>query len=252
MLTEKSGVLSFQRPSFYHFRTEKNSTRISMDIDTISTNDYDQYEVNLGIFVIPISAGKTRIMFASFLPSWVPTWLAHAGSNRFLNTDTWLHDAEIESRSRSVEKEDYVYASKSDYATSLWRKWWNEFGFSKSPPNTYGPSSRSQLPAVPLTRRRQIDPWENHAKHCSSCRSALATMKKMEVAGLLMIIISLAMFGTPMNNKSFKNLLFQKIGFTISAGIGFWMNRFSKKCATIIEGNPYASGIADRSVSSLS
>merc|ERR1719223_1036193 len=98
------------------------------------------YRVNLGIFVVPVSTGKSRVMFQSLVGAKIPTWLSHAGTNRFLNTDVWLHEAEIEARRRSEEVEDYVYASKSDFAPNTFRKWWNEFGFSKAPPNTFGPS----------------------------------------------------------------------------------------------------------------
>jgi len=90
------------------------------------------YRVNLGIFVVPVSAGKSRVMFQSLVGAKIPTWLSHAGTNRFLNTDVWLHEAEIEARRRSEEVEDYVYASKSDFAPNTFRKWWNEFGFSKA------------------------------------------------------------------------------------------------------------------------
>jgi predicted secreted hydrolase len=65
------------------------------------------------------------VLFSSPAPKWLPTWLSHAASNRFLNTDVWLHDVErrIRSKGQHVDVMDlYVRASSSDLGVTAFRK----------------------------------------------------------------------------------------------------------------------------------
>ena len=65
------------------------------------------------------------MLFSSPAPKWIPTWLSHAGSNRFLNTDVWLHDVErkVRSKGQHVDVNDlYVRASSSDLGVNAFRK----------------------------------------------------------------------------------------------------------------------------------
>ena len=103
----RDGIVSFQRPFYYHFRTRK---------------DDGNFRTNLNILIAPIQAGRSRVFLSSIAPNWVPRWLAHAGSNRFLNTDVWLHDAELVARSDPSGQLNYVYASSSDKGPAVFRK----------------------------------------------------------------------------------------------------------------------------------
>jgi len=108
-------VVSFQRPAYYHFRTLRDGV----------------WKENLKIFSVPVSHGRVRVLFESPLSnSKVPTWLVHAGSNRFLNTDAWLHDAERFSRGGS-EKLNYLYPTSSDIGTRTFRSWWQDNGMAQ-------------------------------------------------------------------------------------------------------------------------
>lgn len=130
---------------------------------------------------------------------------------------------------------DYQYQSKSDLGVSAFRKWWRDNGMADAPPHTFGMATMDQLGPITLSRREQIDPWENHSKHCSSCRQALQNMKKLQTASLFVALGSV-LFGSS-----------QPIFGILGAAIGVLGNRFFKKFATAIEGNPEASGVADRS-----
>ena len=188
---QRDGVASFQRPAFYHFRTRPNATAA--------------YQPNLLIFTAPIDEGRCRIMMPDFVTSWwFPTWLGHLGSNRFLNSDTWLHDAERMARISTnavneqrgsvavgaakagrnpVDGLNYVLATKSDLGPSLFRNWWTKHGFAKAPPNTFGPASASSLQMrSALSRAEQIDPWRHHSKNCAKCRRALRSMRVLQRA----------------------------------------------------------------------
>jgi hypothetical protein len=222
-----SGIASFQRPSRYHFRTKR---------------DDGNYKTNLGIYCVPVRAGRARVIFSSpvRVSKLIPTWLLHAASNRFLNTDVWLHDAEISARSKSTSNQNYVFASSSDGGVKAFRQWWSKNGFKDAPPNTFGASSLEQLTATGrLSRAEQIDPWEHHSKQCSSCRKALKVIKRFQAGGLATSIASAMFLGR------------HPIPALAVAAIGLATNYMARRTATVIEGNPYPSGIADRSVAHM-
>lgn len=164
---DRDGVLSFQRPAFYHYRTKLNST---------SSDE----RANLLVFVAPVSPGRCRIMMPEFINNrFFPSFLGHAGSNRFLNTDTWLHDAERNLRARDnpmnemggsvavgaakAKREpfmgmNYMFQSKSDFSITTFRKWWSTH-LSEGPINFYGKPPASAFVGPTLSRAQQIDPW---------------------------------------------------------------------------------------------
>mmetsp|Transcript_54194 Transcript_54194/g.162264 ORF Transcript_54194/g.162264 Transcript_54194/m.162264 type:complete len:605 (-) Transcript_54194:467-2281(-) len=240
---KRNGIASFQRPSYYHFRLRKDGEQ--------------EYQPALKIFLTPVEAGRSRVIFPAFDIPWLPTWLVHAGSNRFLNTDTWLHDAERVARMRTRTDDgaadgtdgggkgkerrllgglDYVIGSRSDIGAVAFRRWWATYGHADSPPDTFGPASSASLGPRPLTRREQIDPWESHSKQCSECRAALRVVKRGQIAGLAGAALSAAFLRR-----------WSTVGSVAGIAAGIWIHVFLKKCATVIEGNPYPSGVGDRS-----
>lgn len=221
----------------YHFRENFDSTN-------------DTYKAGLVIYCIPVKAGKVRVMYdiGDFGGLSLPTWISHAASNQFLNTDTWLHDVERNAIIRDNAHDgakglgfDYLYASESDKGTVQFRKWWkNRFVF--SPPNTFGAATPEQLGPYSIPRHDQINPWDNHAKHCSSCRR---TLKKIKLIQKICLYSSIASIVLLFQKKRF----FHPILAFAFATTGISASSFCRKAATVIEGNPYASGIGDRSVS---
>jgi hypothetical protein len=218
VFVKRSGIVSWQRPSVFHFRTKN---------ETDST-----FRTNLNIHIIPVQAGRSRVIYSSPFAS-IPTWLSHAAGNRFLNTDVWLHDTEIVARSRT-SRSPYIHASQSDLGARAFRQWWSKHGFSTSPPNTFGPASPEDL--TQMSRRELIDPWEYHSKHCSSCRKALKVTKKVQAGSLFATIASVVF------------LRKWPVRAVAMVAIGLYVNFMAEKTATVIEGNPYPSGISDRSV----
>lgn len=241
------GVVSFQRPAFYHYRTNR------------TTDETDEYKPNLLIFTAPIEEGKCRVIFPDLQIKFVPKWLGHLGSNRFLNTDTWLHDAERSARiNDNINKQrgsvavgaaragakptdglNYILASMSDIGPSLFRKWWSKHGFADAPPNTFGPASASYLAARALSRAEQIDPWNHHAKYCVKCRRALKKMRALQIlfsAGAAVGAI----------------LLRRRPPIAIALVLGsMYAYNFLHKLATAIEGNSNRAEIGDRSVAAI-
>jgi len=235
----RDGYAEFIRPSLYYFSEREGELN-----EETGERDGD-WKLVMPIFVVPVKAGKSRVFLESPKLK-IPEWLLHAGSNRFLNTDTWLHDTEREvirrkelSQSSSVSKKlcgmDYQYQSKSDLGVSAFRKWWKDNGMANAPAHTFGMSTMEQLGPTTLLRKDQIDPWENHAKHCSTCRKALANLKKLQTASLFLSLLSVIVGS--------KKPIFGVFG----AAMGLLGHGFFKRFATVIEGNPEVSGIADRS-----
>lgn len=214
-----SGIASFQRPTMYHFRTRDNSTA--------------EYVTNLNIHIIPIEDGKSRVMFGSVIFDWLPDWLKHAASNRFLNTDVWLHNAEYRIRKMSPKYSPYIYASQADSGVKIFRQWWLKHGFSTAPPNTFGPAAFESLQL--LSREQQIDPWQHHSKQCASCRKALKLFSRVKTGGLVTSIVSAIV----LRKWPLRALL--------AVGVSLWARHMAGKICTVIEGNPHPSRIGDRS-----
>lgn len=87
-----------------------------------------------------------------------------------------------------------------------------------------------------MSRRELIDPWKYHSKQCSSCRRALKVTTKIQAGSLFATVASVAV----MRNWPVRAV--------VMAAIGLCVNAMAAKTATVIEGNPYPSGISDRSV----
>jgi len=234
---KRDAYASFQRPSLYHFGEYEGTDEATGE---------KKRSPKLPIFCVPVEAGKSRLfLYAPTIK--FPLWLLHAGSNRFLNSDVWLHDTEREVvrrkeagiASKKVADMDYIYSSQSDFGVSVFRTWWLQNGFADSPQHTFRMSTVDELGSHSLSRQDQIDPWENHAKHCSVCRN---TLKKMKMGQSLCMFCAIAsvMLGRRM----------PVLGL-VGAGVGLFGTHFLKRFATVIEGNPRQSELADRSAAAL-
>jgi Pheophorbide a oxygenase len=205
----------------YHYRTQ--------------INDSEEYRTALNIHVVPIEAGKSRILYTFKINSWLPTWIQHAASNRFLNTDSWIHDAEYNTRKRSSTSSPYILPTQSDFGVKAFRQWWVRHGFSTAPKNTFGPADFTSLRL--MDRKEQIDPWKNHSRQCAPCRRALKVIQRIQAGGLICSFASSIL----LHCRPFLFL------FTLSLSLGSYF--MCKQLATVIEGSPYQSGYADRSPS---
>lgn len=183
-----------------------------------------------------------------FQLSWVPKWISHALTNKFLNTDTWLHDAERKVRNRDrghsidISKSVYVLPTSSDIGVRAFRDWWKTYGMQRSPPHSFGPATIEQLGSQSLSRREQIDPWRHHTKNCDACRRALNSWKRTEKLSLVFsfLAVGLGMSGSTMSS----------IAVVLSLA-GLTLHYCSKSVCAILEGNPFPSGVADRSAAAM-
>ena len=255
----RDGIMSFQRPFRYHFRIKDEETGI--------------YKPMLIIYAIPVKAGKCRVIYNDFkVPLPLPKFLIHLASNRFLNSDIWLHDTErlLIQRKEEQEKDDeakkskfglnYLCPTQSDQGVIAFRKWWSDYGFADSPPHTFSMATMDLLGPKSLTRREQIDPWEAHTKHCSSCREGLRLMKKGQNLCLVFALFC-AVWGVIGGSASLSSNIASSAGIGrkvikpvlsfMGASAAMFGRNIMKKLATALEGNPYPGDIDDRSVAAL-
>jgi len=145
--------------------------------------------------------------------------LQHAATNRFLNTDIWLHEAEI--NYRNSEKE-YLSLSSSDKATNIFRRWWSITGLDKTLPHTFSAARKNSL--VRKSRNVQINSWNTHSKNCKECKDAVKFLQKIKF---------LTLFFSTMYVFTLKRFFVYFILFS-----GF-LNIFADKALCIIKGETY-------------
>ena len=130
----RTGIVSYQRPASYHFRTLQENKKG----ESVTTSE-SIWKKNLQLYAVPVEEGKCRVFIKSpFKKSFFPVWAIHAMSNRFLNTDAWLNVAEHNIQSSDVLS-DYNLVS-SDIGIIHWRLWWKKWGQYNSPRGTFGKS----------------------------------------------------------------------------------------------------------------
>ena len=185
----RDGVVSFIAPCYYHFRVK-------------SPVNNGNWSIGLIVLAAPVAPGKCRIFLdlpaLSRVPKWFPKWILHAFINRFLDSDIWVHDQERTQRGHggNAFAEDkvfggvgskYVMPTASDSGTRLWRQWWRRH-MADSP--VFG-EPRSRL--AWLSRAEQLDRYEAHTKHCTSCLGALANARRAKALAPFAALLLLAL-----------------------------------------------------------
>lgn len=181
----RSGIVSFTSPCYYHFRVE---------------DETGNYKIQLMVLITPVSPGMTRVHLAfiggrSF--DVLPKWISHSFSNRFLETDIWLHDCELQaSKSNKDAIDSYYLPTSSDIGPKIWRKWW-----SKHMSSIPAYESNLDRPLRALTPIQQRERVHSHINKCTDCQKMLRRskqLKKISICFLLFIkqkpIISIASF----------------------------------------------------------
>ena len=207
---KREGIMSFSPPSIYTLRMRYTPTL--------------PFKAALALYVMPIEPGKSRALIGGRVPLKgilfkliFRPWLLHIFSNRFVDSDLWVHDQEIaarrlESSSRSEEEspdlaEDSssvgtskprlrslrplmpkyaLIAKKGDVGVTAWRNWWTKSGMAAS--SVFGPTFNA--PSVPHTQ--QSDRYEGHVKYCKICQDALKTATKINKWSILLALLPMA------------------------------------------------------------
>ena len=158
----RNGIVSFVSPAYYHFRVLKDDT----------------YKIQLMVLITPVTYGSSRIHLAfldTSIPNILPKWISHSFAHRFLETDIWLHNCEIEaSKMNNNTLVTYDLPTTSDTGAKIWRKWWMKH-MSLIPIYSY----KTPHDVVELNHKQQRDRTA-HIETCIHCQNALSFSHNMK------------------------------------------------------------------------
>jgi phenylpropionate dioxygenase-like ring-hydroxylating dioxygenase large terminal subunit len=138
-------------------------------------------------YCVPIMPGKCRIVaqfarnFASGLQKITPRWWEHIKiRNLVLEGDMiLLHQQEMflqqkEKLEQETWKTAYKMPASADRLVIEFRKWFDNYCGARLPWSELGISDELKI-SFNYDRRQLLDRYEQHTKHCQSCRNALKT-----------------------------------------------------------------------------
>lgn len=146
------------------------------------------------VYATPISKGKCRLFarfpfkFSSKLPGLfiklTPRWYSHLGQNRVLEDDQiFLHYQEryLEAAGGSPNYNKAFYLpTKADLFVAELRNWVNNYQAESF--------AGDSLPPV-LSKEALLDRYHSHTQACTSCRQALANLRKLRIAiGIITLV----------------------------------------------------------------
>ena len=207
----RDGIITFSPPCIYTLHT-----RYTLSPTT-------PYKLNLMLYVMPIEAGRSRAIvntymkFPGILGVLIKPWLSHILSNRFVDSDLWVHDQEVAARrlpttsqldpsfplettiettatatatTTPIRKLQPIpkytlLAKQADVGVTAWRNWWVRHHMSES--RIFGPVYNT--PAV--SKLQQSDRYDNHVKYCKICQNALKKAELYNKWSILLVLLPL-------------------------------------------------------------
>ncbi|KAF5204850.1 protochlorophyllide-dependent translocon component 52, chloroplastic isoform X1 [Thalictrum thalictroides] len=156
-----------------------------------------QRRILLVFFCIPVSPGKSRVIFSSprnfavWVDRVVPRWILHIRSNLVLDSDLYLLHVEerklIDVGVSNWQKVCFV-PTKSDNSVIAFRNWLRKYSGGQI---HWAAKFGAELPPTP-PKEQLMDRYWSHVVNCSSCSKAINGLKAAEVA---LQIISIASIG---------------------------------------------------------
>jgi phenylpropionate dioxygenase-like ring-hydroxylating dioxygenase large terminal subunit len=158
------GMMTFEMPCYYYLKTIH--PRLS-------------FLEGIHLFMVPVQLDKTRLFIAyefnkknKFYKifNMIPTWVRHAFTNRFLDSDTLILNKQekyILSKNDSYHyNKQYKMPTTSDASIKMYKKW-IKWVLPEIP--YYNKIQRNNA----LSRKEILDRYEQHTKYCKSCKNAL-------------------------------------------------------------------------------
>lgn len=180
----RAGIVSFTSPIYYHFRTHDSD-------EPDKFNELDKFKIQLMVLMTPVSSGITRIHLAFMnadTQNKIPKWISHSFGNKFLESDVWLHNCEIETANDMKNKnitllESYCTPTTSDIGPVIWRKWWLKH-LSHIPIF----SNKHDTNIIELTPKQQRD-RTTHIETCKDCQKALHYSNRLKKLSFLSVFL---------------------------------------------------------------
>lgn len=151
-------------------------------------------QIGLVTYCIPVAPGKSRIVaqfprnFAKTLHRITPRWWEHIRErNQVIDGDMiLLHQQEYFLQQKQPQESwhtAYKLPTSADRLVMEFRKWFDQYCHGQLPWEDVGLSA-PEKERLSDDRQFLLDRYKQHTQHCSSCRGALKTVKRLQL-GLL-------------------------------------------------------------------
>jgi phenylpropionate dioxygenase-like ring-hydroxylating dioxygenase large terminal subunit len=158
-------------------------------------------QVGLVTYCIPVAPGKSRIVaqfprnFARNLQKITPRWLEHVKTrNLVLDGDmVLLHYQERELQQNEAARswqEAYKLPATADRLVIEFRRWFDKYCQGQLPWHRVG--LNPDLEPLVTDKRVVLDRYGQHTVHCSSCRGALQSIRRLQAFLLGLFAVSIA------------------------------------------------------------
>ncbi|WP_353932660.1 Rieske 2Fe-2S domain-containing protein [Okeanomitos corallinicola TIOX110] len=152
-------------------------------------------------YCIPVSPGKSRLVgqfprnFAKTTHSLTPRWWDHINNRNFLlDGDMILLNQQEYFLKQKQEKESWKTAYKlptsADRLVIEFRTWFDKYCQGKLPWDKVGIKNTESK--INNDRRVMLDRYQQHTQHCSSCRTAVKNIERLQIGllGYFVIVVS--------------------------------------------------------------
>ncbi|KAF6155196.1 hypothetical protein GIB67_019722 [Kingdonia uniflora] len=166
-----------------------------------SSSKMQQKSLLMIFFCIPVSPGKSRIIFsfprnfAVWVDHVVPRWMSHINSNLIIDSDLYLLHLE-ELKIADIGPFNWQKAcfvpTKSDAIVVAFRNWIRKYAGGQI---DWGSKFGRSLPLTP-PKEVLMDRYWSHVVNCSSCRVAVKRLKVLEAALQVFSIVSIGVIAT--------------------------------------------------------
>ena len=156
-------------------------------------------KLGLVVYCIPVSPGKSRIVaqfprnFAKTLHRIIPRWWNHINERHLvLDGDMiFLQQQEYYLQQKQLTqswKTAYKLPTNADRLVIEFRNWFDKYCQSKLPWQEIGING-SEPTTINENRAEVLDRYKQHTQHCSSCRTAVKNLERLQIGLLAYFVI---------------------------------------------------------------
>ena len=156
-------------------------------------------KLGLVVYCIPVSPGKSRIVaqfprnFAKTLHRIIPRWWNHINERHLvLDGDMiFLQQQEYYLQQKELTqswKTAYKLPTNADRLVIEFRNWFDKYCQSKLPWQEVGING-SEPTTINENRAEVLDRYKQHTQHCSSCRTVVKNLERLQIGLLTYFVI---------------------------------------------------------------
>ncbi|NET03036.1 MAG: Rieske 2Fe-2S domain-containing protein [Sphaerospermopsis sp. SIO1G1] len=189
-------------------------------------------KLGLVVYCLPVSPGKSRIVgqfsrnFAKTFHYLTPRWWDHINNrNLILDGDmVLLHQQEYllkQKQEKESWKNAYKLATSADRLVIEFRDWFDKYCQGKLPWDQVGIKDTESK--INNDRRFILDRYQQHTRHCSSCRTALKNFKRLQIGLLGYFILAISVVAVLPDHLRLQIGLPLIITALLGVGISAWL-----------------------------